>query len=171
MNHPTMEEIMADADDKGQRRGLRLAAADDDNVVSLRQKPSREGWSKQEQDALTIARLAALPLLEYERQRIAGAKEIGCRVSWLDRVVKYIHELGCQIKFQAPPQGVELHQPGEPITFHPPDADSVVGFVVISGFGRRYEYWQDKPKQWDLIVLADGNGTALWSVPIAGRPR
>src|SRR5712691_3630764 len=38
-------------------------------------------------DAAAIARLAALPMLEYVRQRKAAAKELGCPAALLDRVV------------------------------------------------------------------------------------
>lgn len=39
-------------------------------------------------DEETIARLAALPVLEYERRREAEAKKLGCRASVLDRLVE-----------------------------------------------------------------------------------
>ena len=61
---------------------------DDSNVVPLRPAaPSPEGWGKREQEALTIARLGALPELEYERCRLSAARGLGCRVTWLDRVI------------------------------------------------------------------------------------
>jgi hypothetical protein len=39
-----------------------------------------------------VARLSLLGRLEYERARSKAAKELGCRVSFLDRVIASIHE-------------------------------------------------------------------------------
>lgn len=123
------------------------------NVIPLRQTPpSREGWSEAEQDALELARLGAMDVIEYERSRIAAARKLKMRPSILDRLVRNIWGMRRPIPSeQAQPLPV-----GHPIRFHYTDNRSVMSFVVQADF--RYE------EHSHLLVLADGKGTAVWGV-------
>lgn len=47
-----------------------------------------------------VARLSLLGRLEYERARCKAAKELGCRVSFLDRVIENIREAVSQFKHE-----------------------------------------------------------------------
>jgi hypothetical protein len=133
------------------------------NVIQLKPtKPSREGWGPREQEALMLARLAAMPMFDYERIRLRAAKELKCRVSWLDKTVE-------SIRFKAaafanfPPAKDGRNEVGTPRNFFRDDGSSVTAFLVASA----HKDGQDSR----LIVLADGNATAVNSVPLSDEGR
>jgi len=57
-------------------------------VISLEQAERQHAAAERPSPAAEIARLAALPALEYDRERDAAAKLLGCRASTLDNEVK-----------------------------------------------------------------------------------
>jgi Protein of unknown function (DUF3631) len=68
-------------------------------------------WAKAERpasDAAEIARLAALPPLQYEREREAAAKRLGCRTAILDRLVGSTREASVPAGQGRP---LDLHHP------------------------------------------------------------
>jgi hypothetical protein len=133
---------------------------DDSNVVPLRPAaPSPEGWGKREQEALTIARLGALPELEYERCRLSAARGLGCRVTWLDRVIGRLR--GTIEKYKQIPPARDGKAVGEGITFWPERGPPIIGFVVTTA------HWQGR--DWHYLVLADGNGSVVRSTPMSGE--
>jgi hypothetical protein len=87
----------------------------DNNVIPIRPaKPSPEGWGQREQEALLLARLAAMPQLEYERARLAAARELKCRVSWLDRKIEFIRNARASYNLPPARDGTKV---SDPITF------------------------------------------------------
>jgi hypothetical protein len=129
-----------------------------DNVVHLKENksPSEEGWTQREQEALAIARLAALSDLDYERSRITAAKQLGCRVSWLDRKIEHIRYMARRLTQGPAHDGRTV--PGTPIIFCPDNAETLMGFLVKS------DHCHDRDRH--LIVLADGAATPVISSPI-----
>jgi hypothetical protein len=131
------------------------------NVVSLKTaKPSREGWSPREQDALMIARLGAMSILEYERVRIRAAKELKCRVSWLDKTIERVRASAQTLDGYPPAKDGRTHA-GCPISFIDNGGSQIMGFLVRSA----HQGGQDR----HLIVLADGNATVINSVPLSEK--
>jgi hypothetical protein len=133
----------------------------ENNVITIRPaKPSPEGWGQREQEALLIARLAAMPLLEYERARLAAAKELKCRVSWLDRKIEFIR---CQLAEyrELPPARDGRTKVGEAITFWPDRGPPVIGFVTATA--------HRNGKDSHFLVLADGNGTCVRSTSLSAE--
>lgn len=74
---------LAGVQDYSQRR------ADLAESVRLRCRALNGTWTKgaEDGDDVELARLAALPLLDYERQREDAAKRLGCRAAILDKMV------------------------------------------------------------------------------------
>jgi hypothetical protein len=137
----------------------RMLTTDGDNVVSLRPgKPSPEGWSQQEQDALELARLGAMGAIEYERARRGAARKLGIRLSTLNGIVTRIQSAAKRAQLFPPPE--DPRPIGQPITFVYDDGRRVTGFLAAAH--GRYE----KGRDWHLLVLADGHGTAVWSHPL-----
>jgi hypothetical protein len=134
--------------------------SDGNNVVALNPgKPSREGWTQREQEALILARLGAMPELEYERARIAAAKELKCRISWLDRKVEAIRaQIAAKFK-DLPPAKDGRTAVGEPINFFYNNGSFVIGFLTAAVSRRGQD--------WHLLVLADGNCTVMDSTPLS----
>ena len=132
----------------------------ENKIVPLRPaKPSPEGWAQREQEALLLARLAAMPQLEYERARLAAARELKCRVSWLDRKMKAIRYMIGEC--QGLPRAKDGSTVGEPINFWPANGLPVLGFVTATA--------HQHGKDWHFLVLSDGNGTCVRSTPISGE--
>jgi hypothetical protein len=132
-----------------------------DNVVPLKTgQPSREGWGQREAEALLLARLAAMPLLEYERTRLAGARELKCRVSWLDRLVENIRFQAAMLASLPPAQDGRTNV-GTPINFFHDNGKEVLGFLVASA--------HQSGKDRHLLVLADGNGMPSTPSPYQRR--
>jgi hypothetical protein len=131
------------------------------NVIPLMPaKTSREGWGQREQEALLLARLAAMPQLEYERARLAAARELKCRVSWLDRKIDLIRS--AIASYQGPlPSAKDGSAAGDPITFWPDRGQPLLGFVTATV----HRYGRDG----HLLVLADGNGTVVQSTPLSAE--
>jgi hypothetical protein len=128
------------------------------NVVPLKPATvSREGWCPREQEALLLARLGALPALEYERVRVPAAKELKCRVSWLDKVIENIHVEAAKFA-DFPPAKDEKTSVGHPIKFIRDDGSEVMSFLVVSA----HKNGQDR----HIVVLADGNATVINSIPL-----
>jgi hypothetical protein len=129
----------------------------EDNIISLRPDTlSREGWGQREHEALTLARLSRMPELDYDRARTAAARALKCRVSWLDRKIQ---ELRIEIaKFEHFPPSDDGVRPGTAINFIHNDGSDVLGFVIATA--NRYG------KNRHLLVLADGNGTVVDSIPL-----
>jgi len=71
--------------------------------------PPQEPIVPDPDDKAEIARLAQLPVLEYEREREAAAERLGCRVSILDRLV-------AQARGVSPPGG-DTGGRGQPLVF------------------------------------------------------
>lgn len=133
--------------------------ADTANVIPLkRPEISPEGWGQREQDALLIARLAALPAIDYERARAAAARQFKCRVSWLDRTIEAIRSRVAEVQ-HLPPAKDGRTTVGEPINFVHDNGERVLGFLVAS--------YHQRGEDHHLIVLADGNATVISSVPLS----
>jgi len=83
-----------------------------------------------ESDAATIARLAALPALEYDRCRIAQAKAMGVRPATLDGLVKSARtdEDAPQTPFTEPEP---WHEPVDPAVLLSSVAETVRRFIVL----------------------------------------
>jgi hypothetical protein len=128
------------------------------NVVPFTHvKLSPEGWGQRAYEALLIARLAAMSQLEYERARIWVAKELGCRVSWLDRTISGIW--GKTACCQHLPPSKDGRKVGDAIDFWPDRGPPILGFITATE--------SQDGKDWHYLVLADGNGTCVRSTPIS----
>jgi hypothetical protein len=106
-----------------------------------------EGWSQREHDARLIARLSVMPALEYERTRSAAARQLKCRVSWLDHVIDGIRCRIAEFAHMLPPKDGRASV-GTPVNFHE-DGERYVGFLVAAA----HRHGQDH----QLLVLADDN--------------
>ena len=129
----------------------------DDNVISIRPaNPYPEGWSQREHEALLLVRLAAMPQLEYERARLAAARELKCRVSWLDRKLEFIRYEAAE--YQELPPAKDGRKVGDAVTFWPDHGPPILDFVTATA--------HRDSKDWHLLVLADGNGTCVRSTAL-----
>jgi hypothetical protein len=130
------------------------------NIVPLKskQQPSPEGWTQREQEALSLARLGAMTGLEYERARVSAAKQLGCRVSWLDQKIEIIRNEADAVKHWPPPADRRV-EVGTPIPFWPERGESIMGFLVAAA----HRAGRDA----HVLVLADGNGTVLRTYPLS----
>ena len=115
-------------------------------------------WSERELEAHSLAMLSALPALEYERTRVQAAKELKCRVSWLDKIIEGIREKAAAIA-HCPPAKDGRNSVGYPINFVYNDGTEVMGFLVAAC------HYNGKDRH--IIVLADGNATTVNSVPLS----
>jgi hypothetical protein len=132
---------------------------DETSVVRLRNiRRSPEGWSQREHEAQLIAKLSLMPALEYERARNAAARQLKCRVVWLDHTVEAIRARIAEFAHLLPPKDGRTAV-GTPIIFHD-EGKRHVGFLIAAA--RRHG--QDH----HLLVLADGNATVVDSVPLCG---
>jgi hypothetical protein len=132
-----------------------------DNVIPIRPKPSSEGWSRQEQEALTIAKLAALPQLEYERARDGAAKKLRCRVTWLDRIIRDIRSKATRYPAWMP-NITGNYRVGDPVTVSGRRNGSLtLGFIVAT----MHSHSEDQL----LVVLADGDATTVWATPFSSE--
>ena len=100
--------------------------------------------------AAEVARLAALPSLQYDREREAAAKRLGCRASTLDSLV-------------AQQRGEVVHAPGQgrPLDLHEPEPwpDPVDGAILLDELAaaiRRYV----------VLGAAEADAVALWVVAV-----
>jgi Protein of unknown function (DUF3631) len=106
------------------------------------------------EDALEIARLAALPALDYEREREASAEKLGCRLTKLDRLVADARgdDSGAENAVRGQGRALHLHEPD-------PWPEPVDGAALIDALAvavRRY------------VVLGEAEATsvALWVLAV-----
>jgi hypothetical protein len=102
-----------------------------------------------------------MPALEYERARNAAARQLKCRVSWLDHTVEAIRARIAEFAHLLPPKDGRTAV-GNPINFYD-DGKRHVGFLVAVA----HRYGQGH----HLLVLADGNATVVDSVFSSAEPR
>jgi hypothetical protein len=127
-------------------------------------------------DAVRIlARIATLDLLGYERARSRAAKELGCRLSFLDRNVARIRD---EIQsFKKYVQSENEQRVGNMINVNMNDGTVVQGLCLASG-----QEWDDRGvtlplaigfgegaelREVCLILLADNNFTVTLANPIS----
>ena len=101
------------------------------------------------EDALQIARLAALPPLNYERERESAAEQMGCRVSILDRLVA-----AARGRDAAPGQGraLDLREPE-------PWPSPVDGATLLDGI-------VTEVRRYVVFGAAAADAVALWVVAL-----
>jgi putative DNA primase/helicase len=98
-----------------------------------------------ESDEEIVSRLAALPLLEYERQREAEAVKLGCRASILDKLVDGKRPKAAEANGTAQGKAVELPSVE-------PWPEPVDGAAVLDSVAATFTHY---------IVLPDGAADAL----------
>jgi hypothetical protein len=126
-------------------------ATSDDNVVRLVSvRSSPESWPEPEAEAWRLATLAAMPELQYERVRRSAARDLGCRVAWLDGKVEAIRHAGAVLKDLPPAKDVRV---GDEVKFFPRYGPPVMGFVTASA--------RQDGADVVFLVLADGCGTVV----------
>jgi hypothetical protein len=106
-----------------------------------------------------VAKLSQLGRLEYERVRCKAAKEIGCRVSFLDRVIENIHE------------AIQLFKNDYLLrSFAREDGELLIGCRVddstVTPSWRVAKAENIKTRELtELLLLSDGNFTVVRGVP------
>jgi hypothetical protein len=100
-------------------------------------------------DAAEIARLAALPPLQYEREREAAAKLLGCRTAILDRLV-----------VSARGNGGAAGQ-GRPLNLHEPEPwpDRVDGAALLDALAAAI-------RRHVVLSAAEADAVALWALAV-----
>jgi hypothetical protein len=142
----TKEQIKAAAD----RAEGKAAGAETPDIEPLKTKAAErvDGAAKAGEDKAEIRRLAALSLLEYDRERKAAAEKLGVRASELDKAVR-----GERAE-DAPPEGqgrvFELHETA-------PWAEKVSGAELLADTVAMIQRY---------LVLPDGSAEilAVWAV-------
>jgi hypothetical protein len=132
--------------------------SDNSNVFNLTPRApaavdptARAAVIKAAQEARLIARLCVMPALAYERERAKAAKQLGCRVSFLDQKVEQARERIA--RFRADTEILCTNaRVGECIDFQINDGSFVPSWCLASGERR----WGE---QTNLLLLADGNAT------------
>jgi hypothetical protein len=107
-----------------------------------------------------VAKLSQLGRLEYERVRSKAAKELGCRVSFLDRVLQKVHKEVSNFKHDYHLRSFAREEGERLINLLAEDSTVTpawrVAKAVIIKTGEKT----------DLLLLADGNFTVKRGVPI-----
>jgi hypothetical protein len=130
---------------------------------ALRQQQTKSDLDQQTkkmvEDAYVMAKCVSLDALSYERERIQTTKHLKVRVTFLDAMRSRIQErvFSYQIKHKCDDSRV-----GKYISFcrgDPPDPSRRVGaWCLASGVDNRREF--------NLLLLADGNATVQEGRPI-----
>jgi putative DNA primase/helicase len=118
------------------------------NAETLREASAATSESGEKQtraDDETIKRLAALPTLEYERQRKEAAKKLGCRDSVLDDLVNAKRLLANPASDSL--QGIAVHLPEIELWPEP-----VNGALILDAISTRFSYY---------VVMPQGAGDML----------
>jgi hypothetical protein len=90
---------------------------------------------------------------------VAAAKELRCRVSWLDGKRSTIWETAMKFRGLPPPNDGRTRV-GMSINFVHNNGEQVLGFLVVAARERR-------GRDVHVVVLADGNGTVVESHPLS----
>jgi hypothetical protein len=142
---------------------------DDANVVPFGKppKPQTQGDHVRERTFLdttrAVAKLSQLSRLEYERVRYKAAKELGCRVSFLDRVIENIHEAIQLLKNDYHLRSFAREDGERLIRFRVDDSTVTLSWRVAKAENIK----TGEPTE--LILLADGNFTLVRGVPRAEK--
>jgi hypothetical protein len=107
-----------------------------------------------------VAKLSQLGRLEYERVRCKAAKELGCRVSFLDRVIENINETVQLFKNDYHLRSFAREDGERLISFLADDSAVTPAWRVAKA-----EIIKTGEKT-DLLLLADGNFTVKRGVPV-----
>jgi hypothetical protein len=111
-----------------------------------------------------VAKLAQLSRLEYERARSKAAKEIGCRVSFLDRVIANIHEAIQRLKNDYDMRSFAREHGERLVNLHVDDNTATPAWQLATA-----EDIKTGVKD-SLLLLADGNFTVKRGVPRVKKP-
>ena len=109
-----------------------------------------------------VAKLSLLGRLEYERVRCKAAKELGCRVSFLDRVIEKIHEEVSRFKHDY--RLSFAREEGECLISLYEDESTATPSWRLARAKRTKDANTEEPVS--LLLLADGNFTVLRGYPL-----
>ena len=134
-----------------------------ENVAYLPSVKIRTGSAGQDFLGATrlVAKLARLSLLDYERDRLAAAKELGCRVSFLD---SHVAEVRCRIEsFSYRVPGSE--ERNEIINVQTKSGVVMTGWALAIGYKKKFQDDNHGERSY-LVLMADGSFSLLETVPL-----
>jgi hypothetical protein len=144
---------------------------DDANVVAFVNPPKPQAQGdhvKRERTFLdttrAVAKLSQLSRIEYERVRYKAAKELGCRVSFLDRVIENIHEAIRLLKNDYHLRSFAREDGERLIRFRVDDSTVTHSWRVA----KAEDIKTGEPAE--LLLLADGDFTVVRGVPCVKKP-
>ena len=123
-------------------------------------KTSDDGSDRTSIDsARVVAKLGVMNAMDYERTRMQAAKDLGCRVSFLDRLVKRVRE---SIQGFKASHWKNFHLEPEPVctNFHENDG------TVIPAWRIARSVEKNPLDIASLVLLSDGNFTITHAVPL-----